>query len=158
MDKNRIRLDYLTRAAIVGAIYCVLTLALAPISFGAIQFRLSEAMTILPFVMPEAIPGLFIGCFFGNIFGGLGIVDIVFGSLTTLAAAYITSKMPNKYLAVVPPVLFNGIIVSIWVSKFSGMPYIFTVGTIGFGELITAGIGGILLLAGFQSVIKKRIS
>jgi uncharacterized membrane protein len=158
MNNNRIDLKYITRAAIIGAIYCALTLLLAPISYGAIQFRLSEAMTILPLMFPEAIPGLFIGCFFANILGGLGPVDIIFGSLTTLAAAYLTSKMPNKFLAVLPPVVLNGIIVSIWVSKFSGVPYLLTVGTIGFGELVTAGIGGIILFLGFRSAFKKRIS
>ncbi|QCX32729.1 QueT transporter family protein [Caloramator sp. E03] len=136
---------YIIQAGVIAAIYYVLTVVLKPISYGAVQFRLSEAMTILPFYMPEAIPGLFLGCMLANIFGGLGLIDIVFGSLTTLAAAYLTSKMPNKYLAVIPPILLNAFIVSIWVSKITNMPYVVTVGTIGFGEFVSAGIAGIIL-------------
>lgn len=153
---DRERLRYITKAGIVAAIYCVLTLFLAPISYAAVQFRISEALTILPFFIPEAVPGLFIGCFFANIFGGLGVVDIIFGSLTTLAAAYLTSKMPNKYLATLPPILLNALIVSIWVSKFSGISYIITMGTIGFGEFVTAGILGVILASVFQGLSKSH--
>ena len=151
---NRNRLRYIVNAGVIAAIYFVLTLVLQPISFGAVQFRISEAMTILPFFMPAAVPGLFIGCFFANIIGGLGLVDIVFGSLTTLIAAYITSKMPNKYFAVLPPILFNAFVVSIWVSKITNMPYMVTVGTIGFGEFVSAGILGLVLAFPFVRVTK----
>lgn len=147
-NKNR----YIIQASVIAAIYYVLTVILKPISYGAVQFRLSEAMTILPFYMPEAIPGLFLGCLLANVFGGLGLVDIVFGSLTTLIAAYLTSKMPNKYLAVIPPILLNAFIVSIWVSKITNMPYVVTVGTIGFGEFVSAGIAGIILSTIFERV------
>lgn len=126
---------YIIRAGVVAAIYFVLTVALKPVSYGVVQFRLSEAMTILPFYMTEAIPGLFLGCVLANVFGGFGLIDIVFGSLTTLIAAFITSKMPNKYLAVVPPILLNAFIVPIWVSKASNTPYIVTAGTIGLENL-----------------------
>jgi uncharacterized membrane protein len=102
--------------------------------------------------MPSAVPGLFIGCFFANIAGGFGIVDIVFGSLTTLLAAYITSKAPNKYIAVLPPVLLNAFIVSIWVSRITNTPYMYSVGTIGFGEFVTAGIIGVVLASAFERV------
>lgn len=152
MDRGRI--NYIIKAGIIAAIYFVLTVVFEPISYGAVQFRLSEAMTILPLYMPAAVPGLFIGCLFANIFGGFGIVDIVFGSLTTFIAAYITSKMPNKYLAILPPVLLNAIIVSIWVSKITNMPYIVTMGTIGFGEFVSAGILGIILASVFERFAK----
>lgn len=151
---NRDRIMYIVKAGVIAAIYFVLTLVLQPISFGAVQFRISEAMTILPFFMSASVPGLFLGCFLANIIGGLGLVDIVFGSLTTLAAAYLTSKMPNKYLAVLPPVLLNAFIVSIWVSKITNMPYIVTVGTIGFGEFVSAGILGVILAYTFERSTK----
>lgn len=98
------------------------------------------------------MPGLFIGCFISNIFGGLGFFDVVFGSLVTLLAAYITSKMPNKYVAVLPPILLNALIVPLWVSKISHLPYIVTVGTVGFGEFISAGILGLILAAVFERI------
>jgi uncharacterized membrane protein len=128
------------------------------LSFGqlkGVEFRVSEVMTILPLFMLEAVPGLTIGCFLANIIGGLGPVDFIFGSLTTLAAAYLTSKMPNKYLAILPPVLLNAFIVSIWVSKFTGLPYFVNVGTIGFGEFVTAGIGGIILASVFEKISRR---
>lgn len=144
--------NYYVRAGVIAAIYFVLTFFLKPISYGVIQFRISEAMTILPLFMPSAVPGLFIGCIFANIAGGFGIVDIVFGSLTTLAAAYITSKAPNKYIAVLPPILLNAFIVSIWVSRITSTPYMYSVGTIGFGEFVTAGILGVVLASVFERV------
>ena len=74
-------------AAVVGAAYCALTLLLAPISFGAIQFRVSEALCILPAFMPATAWGLWLGCALANFFGGYGVPDIVFGSLATLGSS-----------------------------------------------------------------------
>jgi len=145
MTKDKIR--YMTRAGIIAAIYVALTLALGEKSFGPIQVRISEALTILPIMDPAAIPGLFIGCFLSNIFGGYGLIDIVFGSLTTLCAAYITSKMHSKITAIIPPVVLNAVIVSIWVSKINNWPYGLTVLTIGLGEFFAvAGLGSLLLV------------
>jgi uncharacterized membrane protein len=151
---SRFDTRYIVKAGIIAAIYAVLTVLLGNISYGPIQYRISEAMTILPLFMPEAIPGLTIGCFLSNIFGGYGFVDIVFGSLTTFVAAYLTSKMPNKYLAVLPPILLNAFIVSIWVSKTTNTLYFLNVGTIGFGEFVTAGILGVILASVFQRTTK----
>lgn len=77
-------------AGLIAAVYTIVAVFLAPISFGVYQVRISEALTILPFLTPAAIPGLFIGCALANIFGGMGWVDITFGSLLTLAAAFMT--------------------------------------------------------------------
>ena len=81
MTQERKALRRLVRGALIAAIYAVLCAALAPISYGEVQFRISEALTILPLLMPEAIPGLFVGCLIANLIGGAGILDIVFGSL-----------------------------------------------------------------------------
>lgn len=141
-------LRYITRAGFIAAIYVVLTVVLGDLSFGPIQVRISEALVMLPFIDSAAIPGVFIGCMLSNIFGGYGPVDIVFGSLTTLVAAYITSKMPNKVLAILPPVLLNAFVVSIWVSKLSNWPYGLAALTIGLGEFFSvAGLGMLLLFA-----------
>ena len=84
-------------SAIIAALYAALTLLLAPISYGPVQLRLSEAFTVLPMVLPQSIPGLFVGCLIANIFNpSPSIFDIVFGSLTTLLAAYGTYKLRNK--------------------------------------------------------------
>lgn len=155
--KQNIAVTYIVKASIIAAIYCVLTVMLEPISFGAVQCRVAEAMTILPLFMPEAVPGLFVGCIFANIFGGLGPIDIVFGSLTTMAAAFITSKMPNKYFGVFPPIILNALIVSIWVSKFTSIPYLATAAGIGFGEFLSAGVLGLILAAVFEKIAKNYI-
>ena len=83
------RTKYLTHAAIIAAVYVVLTIIFAPISYGQVQVRISEALTVLPYFTPAAIPGLFIGCIIANIYGGAGIIDIIFGSLATLFAAFL---------------------------------------------------------------------
>lgn len=145
----------LVRAGIIAAIYSVLTVFLGDTQFGPIQFRVAEAMTILPFFDIAAVPGLFIGCLIANITGGLGPIDIVFGSLTTLIAAYLTSKMPNKYLATLPPILLNAFIIPIWLSKAFNMPYIVVVGTIGFSQFIAAGILGIIFANIINRVYRK---
>lgn len=149
MDNKRTK--YIIKAGLIATIYVVLTVVMGETSYGPIQFRISEAMTILPFFEPAAIPGLFVGCFLANIFSGFGFVDIFFGSLITLLAAYLTYKMPNKYLAVLPPIILNAFLVAIWVKNLMNFPYIVTVGTIGFGEFVTAGILGV----GFGSVYEK---
>lgn len=147
---------YLTKASLIAAIYIVLTLIqtlpfpLASLTFGPIQLRLAEGLTLLPLVEAAAIPGLFVGCLISNLlisyYSGFGLIDILGGSLVTLIAAYITSKMKNKYLGMIPPVLLNGLIVSIWVSYFTKIPYIYTVLGIAGGELASVTIFGSIIL------------
>lgn len=105
---------FLVQAAIIGAIYAVLTIAFYPISFGhnIFQFRIAEALTVLPAFTPAAIPGLFVGCIVSNIIGGFGILDIVFGSLATLTAAFLSYKLRHKkWLVPIPPIVLNALIV-----------------------------------------------
>jgi uncharacterized membrane protein len=113
-------------------------------------------MVILPFVDTAAIPGVFVGCFLANFFGGFGFADVVFGSLTTLLAAYITSKMPNKIFAIIPPVLLNALIVAIWVHKLHNWPYWATVLSIGLGEFFAVAGLGTLLLIGIERIKNRR--
>ena len=101
--KNK-NISFMTQAAMIAAIYVVLTYVFAPFSFGEVQVRISEALTILPVFTPAAIPGLFIGCLIGNILGGAILPDIIFGSIATLIGAFFTWKLREKspYLAPVP--------------------------------------------------------
>jgi len=102
----------LTRGAIISALYAALTLLLAPISYGEVQFRLAEALTALPVVMPEAVPALAVGCLLANVLGGCPVYDIVFGTLATLLAALMTRALRSRVrLALLMPVIFNGVIV-----------------------------------------------
>ena len=80
----------IVQGALIGALYAALTLVAAPISFGLMQVRISEALCILPFFTPAAVPGLFVGCVVANLLGGAALYDVIFGSLATLLAAVFT--------------------------------------------------------------------
>ena len=147
---------YLTKASLIAAIYIVLILLqMIPIpfinlTFGPIQLRIAEGLVLLPLVEAAAVPGVFVGCLLSNLllapYSGFGLVDILGGSLVTLFAAYLTSKMKNKITAMIPPVLLNGLIVSIWVSYFTRIPYLWTVTGIVMGELLSLIIFGNMFL------------
>lgn len=151
--KNRKMVQDISWIGIISALYVVITIVFAPISYGPIQVRISEALTLLPFFDPRAIYALFLGCLFSNIFGGLGIYDIIFGSLLTLIAAFLTSKMKNIYIAGIPPVLINAFGVSLYLSLLFKLPYLLTVLYIAIGESISVYAIGVPLFL----YIGKRI-
>lgn len=141
------RTKYLTHAAIIAAVYVVLTIIFAPISYGQVQVRISEALTVLPYFTPAAIPGLFIGCIIANIYGGAGIIDIIFGSLATLFAAFLSYKMPKKYLVPLPPIVINAVVIGLILNYALGVPILITMVWVGLGQLISCyGIGYPLML------------
>lgn len=127
---------FLVQASLIAAIYATITIALAPISYGQIQVRVAEALTILPAFTPAAIPGLFVGCIVANLYGGGGIIDIVFGSLATLVAAYLSYKMPEKWLIPLPPVIVNGIVVGYILNYLYGLPLLITMGWVTIGQTV----------------------
>lgn len=145
----------LTHAAIIAALYAVLAIGASVfgITYGPIQCRVSEALCVLPFFFPEAVPGLFIGCLIANILSPYGALDIIFGSLATLLAAMATAKMRKKWLAPLPPVIANGLIIGAVISfeqvgfNASFLPaFAFNGITIAVGEAIACYVfGGILL-------------
>ena len=139
---------FLVQAAAIGAIYVVLTLLFAPLSYGEVQVRFSEALTILPYFTPAAIPGLFVGCILANLLGGSIPVDIIFGSIATLIGAVFTYKLRgNKWLAPVPPILANMIIVPfvLYYGYGVNLPIPLMMLTVGAGEIISCGVLGMLL-------------
>uniref|UniRef100_A0A7C3RM99 QueT transporter family protein n=1 Tax=Dictyoglomus thermophilum TaxID=14 RepID=A0A7C3RM99_DICTH len=133
----------ITRIAFYAVIYSVLTIVFSPISYGPIQVRISEFLTLFPFLDYLAIPGLFLGCFIANIFSPVGWIDMIFGSLCTLVAAYLTRKMPNIYLAPLPPILVNAFGVSLYLHLFFNLPYFLNVLYIGIGEAIATYVIGL---------------
>jgi len=141
-----IKLNYSVRAAMIAAIYVVLNIIFAPISYGPIQVRIAEVLVVLPFIDSSAIIGLFLGCVLANVYGGLGMVDIIGGSLCTLIAAYLTYKVKTPKLAPLPPVLINAFGVSIYLHLLFDLPYWLTVLYIGIGEVIGCYILGYPLL------------
>lgn len=152
--------------ALIAAIYAVVTIALAPISYGQIQVRVAEALTILPFFSAYSILGLFVGCIIANLVGGNGIFDIVFGSLATLIAAIITyyigrSKLKFKrYLAPLPPVIINAIVIGIELNIVLKLPLIASMLWVGLGELIACYVLGlpILLFIDKNEKLKEYLS
>lgn len=152
----------LVTAAMIAALYVVLSFAINAfgLASGAIQVRVSEALTILPYFTLSAIPGLAIGCLLFNLLSGAAILDVVFGTLATLLGAigsYFAGKAAKKvkwakFLVPVPPVLTNAFIIP-WVLKTAyGLTdaYWYLFATIGIGEVISCGILGILLLFALQ--------
>lgn len=102
----------LTLAAVVAALYAVMGYFgdVFGLTFGPIQFRFAEALTVLPFLFPATAPGLAIGCLITNLLSPYGPMDIIFGTLATAIAAWLTIKMPRWYLAALPPIVVNAII------------------------------------------------
>ena len=147
---------FLTQAAVIAAIYVVLTIFISAFNLasGAIQVRISEALTILPFFTPAAIPGLFIGCIISNTITGSAIWDILFGSLATLIGAFFTYKLRHisKWLAPLPPILANILVVPQVLRIVYGAPdsIWYLTATVGIGEVISCGILGMLLLFALQ--------
>ena len=136
----------LAKIGLIAAIYAVVTIALAPISYGAVQVRVSEALTVLPFISPLAIPGLFIGCLVANFYSAAGIYDVIFGSLATLIAALITWKMPSPKLAPLQPVITNGLVIGTMLSVLFDLPLVATIIYVALGELVACYALGYPLL------------
>ena len=145
----------LARGAVIAALYTALTLLLAPISYGQFQVRLSEAMTLLPILLPEAVPALAVGCLLSNILGGCTIFVIVFGTLATLLAALCTRRLRGKFwLAAAMPVVFNGVIVGAVVHYCysPAFPLPLCMLTVAIGEAIACMIVGPLLIGALRRI------
>ena len=151
---------FLAANAFIAALYAALTVALAPISYGPIQFRVSEVLTALPFLMPGSVLGITVGCVLANLYTG-SVLDIVFGSLATLLAGLGTawfgrkgSTLKNRLLGCLMPVVFNAVIVSAvltWGYEIQelGSPlasYAFNALTVGLGEAVVLYLLGYMLL------------
>ena len=153
---------HMVQAALIAAMYVVLTWVanLLRLANGVIQVRFSEALTILPFFTPAAIPGLFVGCIISNTITGSAIWDILFGSLATLIGAslatllagLLTARCKNKWLAPLPPILANILVVPQVLRIVYGAPdsIWYLTATVGIGEVISCGILGMLLLFALQ--------
>jgi len=110
--------------ALLAAVYFVLTVLppFASFAFGPVQLRVSEALMVLPFLLPEAVPALFIGCLAANLTAGLGPVDLVFGSLATLVAAWVVSRLRNPWLVPLPTIVVNALVVGTYLPLVLDLP------------------------------------
>ena len=142
----------LTLAALIAAVYAVLTVTLPIPQYSGIQVRLAEALTVLPFLFPAATPGLVVGCFIANLFSPFPL-DILFGTAATLFGCWVTQYMPSRWLAPLPPVIFNAVIVgaeiawtSVGFTSAFWPAFAFNAFTVGLGELLACYILGSLLI------------
>jgi uncharacterized membrane protein len=142
------------QAAMIGAAYAVLTMALKPLSYGLVQLRVSEALTVLPYFTPAAIPGLFVGCLAANILSPYGLADVVCGSLSTLLAAVVTFLLrKRRILAPLPPVVFNAVIIGAMLYYVYGVNASLPANMlwVGAGEMIVCYGAGYPLLRALES-------
>jgi uncharacterized membrane protein len=163
----------LAQGAVIAAAYTVLTClaGLAGLAYGPVQFRFSEALTVLPVFAPAAVPGLTIGCLLANLFSGYGIYDLIFGTAATLLAAILTRAARNirfrgvPVLAPLPPVILNALIVGLEITvvangkldvsllhRFNWLVFLANAGSVGLGELVVCYALGLPLAA----VIEKN--
>lgn len=151
--KPRITTRSLAAAGIVAALYTALTLIFAPISFAQIQFRISEALTLLPVISPASVPGLYIGCLIANFITGQPWQDVIFGSLATLLAAILTRRFrENIWLAALMPVLINALVIGAMLWLVYGLhPYISFL-TVGAGQAAVCYLLGVPMV----KLLKKR--
>jgi uncharacterized membrane protein len=136
----------IARGAAVAAVYAALTLIFQPLSYGPVQIRISEALTLLPCLWAEAVPGLFIGCVIANIFGGYGPLDIFLGSAATLIAAMMSHLAGSRTAAAAAPVVVNAVIVGSYLSFLTEIPIVLSVLYVGFGEAVACFALGLPLL------------
>ena len=148
----------LTLAALLAAVYAVLTVALPIPQYGAVQVRLAEALTVLPFLFPAATPGLVVGCFIANLFSPYPL-DLIVGTAATLLACLITQRVPYRWMAPLPPVLCNALIVGAEIAWFEAgftpafwPAYTFNALTVGLGELLACCLLGLALLTALPQV------
>lgn len=138
---------FLAASGITAALYTALTLIFAPISFAQIQFRVSEALTLLPVLSSASVPGLFAGCLLSNLISGQPWQDVIFGSLATLLAAVLTRRFREKiWLAALMPVLINALVIGVMLWMVYGLhPYISFL-TVGAGQAAVCYLLGVPLI------------
>ena len=166
-SKPRFSTYAIVNAGLIGAIYVALTMIFQPISFGAIQFRVAEALMLLPVLTVDAVPGLFIGCLLANLLGGGVWFDVVLGSIATLLAAIFARKWRERpLLAAFSPVLFNGLIVGPVVYfayvRAPGAPVsiptlLFNMATVALGELVVCYVLGLPMIQALRKLPRKLL-
>ncbi len=164
--KGKFSVRKLAAAAVTAAMYTALsyvayTLNLA---FAPVQFRLSEALTLLPFLFPETAWGLFVGCILTNLLSQYGPVDIVFGSLATLLAGLWTARCKNRWTAAIPPVVCNGVIVGAVIAcAEAGFTRAFWAAwgvnllSVGASEVVLCFIPGVILVSALEKSSARRL-
>lgn len=151
----------LSRAAVIAALYAALGILsfFLNLAYGPVQLRFSEALCVLPFLMPEAVWGLFVGCLLTNVLSPYGLLDLIFGSAATLLAALLSARCKTRVGAAIPPILCNAVLVGALLSWEAGGTsasfaalFAYNAVTVGAGEAVACLIFGLPLLR----VLEKR--
>ena len=152
----------LVYSAAIAALYATLTIALAPVSYGPVQLRLSEIMILLVLVNPRFKTGLILGCLIANLFSPFGIVDVIFGTMATAIAVIAMAKIKNIYLASLVPALSNGIIIGLELMYMLNLPFVETALYVALGEFLVVTVIGVpvfkIITSRFPAVIHGRSS
>lgn len=151
--KNFFTTKNLVKTAMIAAVYGALTFFLAPISYGPIQFRLTEILVLLAFIDAGYVPGLVLGCVIANFFSPIGIADVVFGSFATLVAVIAVSKTKNLFLASIWPSIVNGLIIALELYFISKLPFWLSFGEVFLGEFVVVTCIGYPI---FRQLIKEK--
>lgn len=139
----------IAQIGIIAALYAVMTIALAPISYGNIQFRVSEILTLFAFFNPVFIPGLTLGTLIANLFSPLGIIDVVFGTFATFISVFLMNKSKNFILASLWPTVINGIIIGIELFIVFGLPLVLSMIQVAIGEFVVVTVVGVTIFKMF---------
>lgn len=160
-DKN---IKRIVVSALIAALYAVLTLALAPISYGGVQFRVAEIMVLLAFFNSDYIVGLTLGCFISNILGPNGVVDVVLGTFATFIsvwAIYLTGKYikgkKSMWIASIWPTIFNGLIIGWMLNYVYGLPLFLSMAEVAIGEFVVITIIGVPVVKLIESKYPNKL-
>ena len=153
MEKNKVDVKFLAATAMIAAIYTVLTLAIAPLSFGLVQVRFSEMLMLLAFIDKKYAPGLILGCFIANCFSPFGIMDVVFGTGCTAASMFCVVKFAKSLFGASLWVVFCNAFIGIELYLF-GSPLWLSMAMVALGEFLSVSVCGVGL---FKVLMKNRV-
>ncbi|MGM0380084.1 MAG: QueT transporter family protein [Bacillota bacterium] len=162
---KKISTKLLTRTALIAAIYAVMTIAIAPLSYGAIQFRISEILVLFAFVDDDYIPGLILGCVLANLYSPLGMMDVIFGSMATAIAVMgislikkiLGQNLKSLFIASLSPVVINGIIIGMLLKIVYNVPFMIGAFQVAIGEFVVVSIAGVVIFKGILESNLKEI-
>ena len=153
MEKNKVDIKFLAVTAMTAAVYTVLTLAIAPLSFGMVQVRFSEMLMLLAFIDKKYAPGLILGCFIANCFSPFGIMDVVFGTGCTAAAMFFVTKFAKSLFGASFWLVFCNAFIGVELYLF-GSPLWLSMAMVALGEFLSVSVCGVAL---FKVLMKNRV-
>jgi uncharacterized membrane protein len=160
---GEIKTNYIVKTAIIAATYAVLTMLLAPISYGPIQFRISEIMVLLVFIDKRYFTGIALGTFLAGLFSPYGMLDAVVGTIATVVALggiiivkrSLGDNLKSLMIASLSPTIANGIIIGWLISYSVGIPFLMPALQVALGEFVVVSILGVIVIRWVQK--KEKI-